>query len=64
MEWWYFDAILNDDYALHAGFKVYSIRNVGVVYPIIEIYKGRDLIVRILKPSLLQISLHQSVILL
>ena len=54
MEWWYFDAILNDDYALHAGFKVYSIRNVGVVYPIIEIYKGRDLIFRILKPSLLE----------
>jgi predicted secreted hydrolase len=38
VEWWYFDAILNDDYALHAGFKVYSIRNVGIVYPIIEIY--------------------------
>jgi predicted secreted hydrolase len=54
MEWWYFDAILNDDYALHAGFKVYSLRNVGVVYPIIEIYKGRDLIVRILKPYLLE----------
>ena len=54
MEWWYFDAILNDDYALHAGFKVYSIRNVGVVYPIIEIYKGRELIVRILKPYLLE----------
>jgi hypothetical protein len=53
MEWWYFDAILNDDYALHAGFKVYSLRNVGVVYPIIEIYKGRDLIVRILRPYLL-----------
>lgn len=53
VEWWYFDAILNDDYALHAGFKVYSIRNIGVVYPIIEIYKGRDLLCRILKPSLL-----------
>jgi predicted secreted hydrolase len=54
MEWWYFDAILNDDYELHAGFKVFSLRNFGVVYPIIEIYKGRDLIVKILKPSLLQ----------
>jgi len=54
MEWWYFDGILNDDYALHAGFKVYSLRNFGIVYPIIEIYKGRDLIVRILKPYLLQ----------
>ena len=54
IEWWYFDAILNDDYSLHAGFKVYSIRDVGVVYPIIEIYKGRDLIFRILKPYLLE----------
>jgi len=53
MEWWYFDAILNDDYALHAGFKVYSIRNLGIVYPIIEIYKGRDLLFRIFRPSLL-----------
>jgi predicted secreted hydrolase len=53
VEWWYFDAILNDEYALHAGFKVYSIKNVGIVYPIIEIYKGRDLIFRILKPYLL-----------
>lgn len=53
MEWWYFDAILNDDYALHAGFKVYSIRKIGIVYPIIEIYKGRDLLCRVLKPYLL-----------
>ena len=50
IEWWYFDAILNDDYSLHAGFKVYSLRNIGIVYPIIEIYKQRELIVRVLKP--------------
>jgi predicted secreted hydrolase len=54
VEWWYFDAILNDDYDLHAGFKVYSFRNFGVVYPILEIYKERDLIVKILKPYLIE----------
>lgn len=53
MEWWYFDAILNDDYALHAGFKVYSLRNMGIVYPIVEIYKGQDLLCRLLKPYVL-----------
>lgn len=50
IEWWYFDAILNDDYDLHAGFKVFSIKSIGVVWPIFEIYKGRELIVKILKP--------------
>lgn len=50
MEWWYFDAILNDDYALHAGFKIYSIRKVGIVYPILEIYKGRELLCRKTQP--------------
>ena len=54
VEWWYFDAILNDDYDLHAGFKVFSIRNFGVVWPIIEIYKGRELIVKNLKPYFLK----------
>jgi len=54
IEWWYFDANLNDDYDLHAGFKVFSIRNIGVVWPIIEIYKGGELVVKMLKPYLLK----------
>ena len=45
---------LNDDYNLHAGFKVFSIRNFGVVWPIIEIYKGRELKVKNLRLYLIK----------
>lgn len=54
VEWWYFDAILNDDYDLHAGFKVFSFRNFGFVWPIIEIYRAGELVVKTLKPYFLK----------
>ena len=42
-EWWYFDAILNNDYSIHIGFRTISRKKIGFVMPFIEIYKNGDL---------------------
>jgi predicted secreted hydrolase len=42
-EWWYFDAILNNDYSIHIGFRTISKKKIGFVMPFIEIYKNGDL---------------------
>ena len=39
LEWWYFDAILNNGYSVHIGCKTSSRKNRGLVNPMIEIYK-------------------------
>lgn len=42
-EWWYFDATLNDDLSVHVGFKTFTRKNKGFVFPLIEIYKNGKL---------------------
>lgn len=42
-EWWYFDALLNDDISIHVGFKTFTKKNRGFVSPIIDIYKNGKL---------------------
>jgi hypothetical protein len=37
-EWWYFDAILNNNMSVHVGFKTFTKKNKGFVSPIIDIY--------------------------
>lgn len=45
-EWWYFDAIFNNGYALHAGITIYSIYDQGLLRYTIEIYKNEKILVR------------------
>lgn len=53
IEWWYFDAILNDDYTLHAGVRIYHSKKIGLVQTTINIYKRGKLIAHSLKRDLL-----------
>jgi len=39
-EWWYFDAIFNNNYSMHIGFRTISRKKIGIVSPFIEIYKN------------------------
>jgi predicted secreted hydrolase len=39
VEWWYFDAIFDNGYSLHVGFRVYQMRNSGFLQMRINIYQ-------------------------
>jgi len=39
IEWWYFDAIFDNGYSVHVGFRTYHIRNSGILQERITIYK-------------------------
>jgi hypothetical protein len=43
-EWWYFDSILNNDYSIHIGFRILSIKNFQILKPSINIYHKSKLI--------------------
>lgn len=45
-EWWYFDAVFNNGYSAHLGFKTFSRGKIGLVSPTIELYKNGNLIVQ------------------
>ncbi|MGF3554581.1 MAG: hypothetical protein ACQXXF_04815, partial [Thermoplasmatota archaeon] len=49
IEWWYFDAIFNNGYSVHIGFRVYHIKKIGLVQSRINIYKNGKLISKGLK---------------
>jgi predicted secreted hydrolase len=51
-EWWYFDAIFNNNYSAHLGFKTFSRKNLGFVSPMIEIYKNGELEAQVQKRCL------------
>jgi len=40
VEWWYFDAIFDDNYGIHVGIRVTSYKRWGVVEQFINIYNG------------------------
>ena len=44
-EWWYFDAIFENGYSTHIGFKTFTRKNKGSISPIIEFYKEGKLLV-------------------
>lgn len=48
-EWWYFDAIFNNNYSAHIGFKTFSRKKLGMVSPNIEFYKDGKLVVKTAK---------------
>ena len=43
-EWWYFDAVFDNGYSTHLGFKTFSRGKIGLVSPMIELYKDGDLL--------------------
>ena len=45
-EWWYFDAIFNNGYSAHLGFRTFSRKKLGMVNPNIEFYKDGKFIGR------------------
>ena len=49
IEWWYFDAIFENGYSIHIGFRTYHIRKIGLVQSRINVYKDGKLISKNLK---------------
>ncbi|RLF51696.1 MAG: hypothetical protein DRN24_04525 [Thermoplasmata archaeon] len=45
-EWWYFDAVFDNGYSSHLGFKTFSKGKIGLVSPMIELYKDGELVVQ------------------
>jgi predicted secreted hydrolase len=43
-EWWYFDAIFNNNYSAHIGFKTFFRKKLGMVSPNIQYYKDGKLV--------------------
>ena len=48
-EWWYFDAIFNNNYSAHIGFKTFSRKRLGMVSPNIQFYKEGQFVVNAAK---------------
>jgi predicted secreted hydrolase len=49
IEWWYFDAVFENGYSVHIGFRTYHIRRFGIVQSRINIYKDGKIIATELK---------------
>jgi len=44
IEWWYFDAVFDNEYSIHIGFRVYHIKNIGLLQTRINLYyKGESI---------------------
>lgn len=39
IEWWYFDALFDNNYSVHVGVRVYHVKNIGLVQYRFNIYK-------------------------
>lgn len=52
IEWWYFDAVFDNGYSIHIGFRTYHIKNSGIIQARITIYKDGKPICETLKPYL------------
>jgi predicted secreted hydrolase len=52
IEWWYFDAVFDNGYSIHIGFRTYHIKKSGIVQARITVYKDGEIICETLKPYL------------
>lgn len=59
VEWWYFDAVFDNDYSIHLGVRVYHLKNSGMVESRINIYKKGSVVVEVAKKDFLN-SFHTS----
>lgn len=53
IEWWYFDAVFDNEISVHIGFRIYHIREFGILQTRINIYKKGKLIKEKIKRNLL-----------
>ncbi len=52
IEWWYFDAVFENGYSVHIGFRIYHIKNRGLLQTRINIYHNGQLIIEKIKRSI------------
>jgi predicted secreted hydrolase len=52
IEWWYFDAVFENGYSVHIGFRIYHIKRFGILQSRIDIYKDGKVIAEELKIDL------------
>ncbi len=52
IEWWYFDAVFDNNYSAHIGFRTYHIKNSGIIQLRINIYKDGKALFEGVKPFL------------
>ena len=53
IEWWYFDAVFDDGYSIHIGFRIYHIKKIGILQTRINIYHHGKPIIKKIKRFLL-----------
>jgi hypothetical protein len=41
-EWWYFDAVFDNNYGVHVGIRVLSFRNWGLVHQLVNVYNNSE----------------------
>ena len=51
-EWWYFDAVFDNNYSVEFSINHACIKGIGMVMPLLNIYKDGELLVNIKKPLL------------
>lgn len=45
IEWWYFDAVFDNEYSVHVGFRIYHVKGFGILQQRINIYhKGTPIV--------------------
>ncbi|RLF44381.1 MAG: hypothetical protein DRN17_04565 [Thermoplasmata archaeon] len=52
VEWWYFDAILENGYSVHMGVRIYHLGNSGIVQSRITVYREGKSVVEAVKTDL------------
>ena len=52
IEWWYFDAVFDNGYSIHLGFRTYHLKNSGIIQSRISIYKQGKIEVEAIKSNL------------
>ena len=53
LEWWYFDAVFDNGYSVHIGFRVNHVKEIGVLQTRINIYKDGVAIVNVTNHNML-----------
>ena len=53
-EWWYFDAVFYNNYSVQFSINHACIKGIGMIMPLLNIYKDGELLVHIKKPLLLK----------
>jgi len=52
IEWWYFDAVFENGYSIHIGFRTYHLKKSGFIQSFINVYKNGEVIAEEMKINL------------